>query len=222
MEQDGFPGEFLVRVQRYLKASHPERAPGERGREMPHMRMSKRSCLTAAAGVGLIVSVTGCFADGSYAVGNKPGQIAPGLYTSATPLGANCQLDRRFVNSLSDFGLQSNGGRNFIQIPAQPNQIVTSAGCGVWVTPKATSYNPDRATAKFGSYRIPTDLLPGTYVAPGAPGCAWQLVSNFTANPQSILGTIFETAGKQPRVTITSADGGFNSNPCGGWKRIGP
>jgi hypothetical protein len=178
----------------------------------------------AVIGIGAAVAVlAGCFPDGNFAIGNGPGQVRPGLYTSTTQLGGNCRIDRTIVNQpFSDFGIESNGGRNLIELPAGPNQRIVSTGCGIWSTPKTTSYNPDRATAKFGEYRVPTDLLPGTYVAPGAPGCAWQLLSDFTSNPSSILSTTFETPGKQPRVTITSADAGFSSNPCGGWKRVGP
>lgn len=184
--------------------------------------MNRRGLLAALGVVGIVGGLAGCFPDGTFAIGNGPGQLRPGLYTSTTALGGDCRLDRTIANTFSDFGIESNAGRNFIQLPAGPNQIVSSKGCGIWVTPKATSYNPDRATAKYGSYRIPTDLLPGTYVAPGAPGCAWQLLSDFTSNPSSILSTTFQTPGKQPKVTITSADAGFSTNPCGGWKRTGP
>ncbi len=184
--------------------------------------MLKRRAFVAAGILTLLGSLTACFPDGSWVIGNKPGQVKPGLYTSTTPLGGNCQIDRHIVNNFSDFGLQSNGGHNFFQLPAGANQYVISAGCGIWVTPKATSYNPDRATAKYGMFRIPTDLLPGTYVAPGAPGCAWQRLSDFTSNPQSILSTTFWTPGTQARVTIKKTDAGFSTNPCGGWRRVGP
>ena len=183
--------------------------------------MNRRRVLVALGTAGIVGLLSGCFPDGTYGIGNAAGQVKPGLYTSTTVLGGDCRIDRTIANQpFSDFGIESNGGRNFIELPAGPHQFIVSRGCGVWVTPKSTSYKPDRATAKFGEYRVPTDLLPGTYVAPGAPGCAWQLLSDFTSNPSSILSTTFETPGKQPRVTIASADAGFSSNPCGGWKRV--
>lgn len=189
------------------------------------MSAVKPKQIVAAAGIlGLAVSLAGCFPDGTWLIGSKPGTVGPGLYTSTIPLGGNCQFVIAVPNTTNQFTQTSNGGRSFVQIPAsQAGDIISSKGCGLWVTPRATSYNPDRATAKYGEYRVPTDLLTGTYVAPAPQGCSWQLLSSFdTSNAGAILSSGSQTPGHQARVTITSADKGFSSTNCGGWHRVGP
>ncbi len=178
----------------------------------------------AAAGfVALVGSLAGCFPDGAWVIGSGGGHVAPALYTSSIPLGGNCQAFIERVGAVS-FQESTNGGRSFLDIPSsQSGSSVVSQGCGVWVTPQKASYNPDRATAEDGEYRVPNDLLTGTYVAPGAPGCSWQLVSSFnTGDPTALLFSGSETPGHQPRVHITTADKGFSTSPCGGWRRVAP
>jgi hypothetical protein len=185
--------------------------------------MKRRRAAAAVGDLGLVGALTGCFPDGMWVIGSGGGHVAPALYTSNVRPGGNCQVFIERVGAVS-FQEQQTAGRSFIDIPsAQSGSSVVSQGCGPWVTPQARSYNPDRATARYGEYRVPTDLLTGTYVAPGAPGCAWQLVSSFnTGDASALLSSGSEVPGHQPRVHITTADKGFSTSPCGGWRRIGP
>ena len=185
------------------------------------MNRKTRGLAQAGAAAGLIASVAGCFGNGVHRIGSTPGEVNPGLYTSAIPLGGLCSVERKVVNDIGDAGNDAElGGRSFIQL-LPTDAAVISTGCGVWDTPKPTSYNPDRATAKVGMYRVPTDLLPGTYTAPGGPECAWERVSSFRGDPKSIIAENPQ-ASVHPTVTIAKTDAGFVTNPCGGWRRVGP
>ncbi len=190
-------------------------------------RLLKRGTISLGI-VGLIASLAGCWTNGVHQVGNGPGQIKPGLYTSARPLLGTqqaCEFQRFQAGKPLGNDVEF-GGRSFIQL--QPTDTgVFSADCGVWVTPKTTSYNPDRATAKIGAYRIPTDLLPGTYTAPGGPDCSWTRIKDFTGDLSAIIATSSDPTKPfkpafHPRVTIASTDAGFLTDICGGWTRVGP
>ncbi len=173
-----------------------------------------------AAGVGVLA---GCFGNGVSYVGVKPGQVKPGLYTSNTPYGGDCFVFRgapRFQPvGATEAAL---GGRVFVQV-LPTDYAVVSSGCGPWVTPQAGSYNPDRATAKTGSYRIPTDLLPGTYTAPGGPKCNWIRVSSWegVAGSSAARSVIERSPGgvTHAKVVIAKTDVGFVNGACGGWTR---
>lgn len=177
---------------------------------------------------GLIACLAGCWTNGVHVVGNGAGQLKPGFYTSARPLVSTqqaCEF-RRYQSGKPLGNDVEFGGRSFIQI-LPTDTGVFSEGCGIWDAPKASSYNPDRATAKIGAYRIPTDLLPGTYTAPGGPDCGWTRVKNFTGDLAAIIATSSDPTKPfkpafHPRVTIASTDAGFLSDICGGWTRIGP
>jgi hypothetical protein len=201
---------------------HPKSAGGSKTRR--HLKTG-----TLFLGIiGLIACLAGCWTNGVHVVGNGSGQLKPGLYTSARPLVGTSQacLFRLFSSGKPLGNDVEFGGRSFIQI-LPTDTGVFSDGCGIWDTPKATSYNPDRATAKIGAYRIPTDLLPGTYTAPGGPDCSWTRVKDFTGDLTAIIATSSDPTkpfkpAVHPRVTIASADAGFLSDICGGWTRVGP
>jgi hypothetical protein len=173
--------------------------------------------------LALIASLAACFPDGTWPVDNN--HVKPGLYTSNIQLGGHCQLtlfQRNQFGAFPQAGTDEVGGRSFFEVPTIANAFVYSTGCGIWVTPQSKSYNPNRATAKYGAYRIPTDLLAGTYVAPGQQGCAWQTFKSFAPVPSSVDQSGSYQRGTQPRVTIKQTDVEFDTYPCGGWKRVGP
>lgn len=203
--------------------------------------MSKQRSLQVAAGIGLIGSLAACttFTNGPHVVGsNSKYEVKPGLYTSSKPVSTSPDFNTSCL-WLRDLALngkpstpkgndQEFGGRSFIQILPTDTTFFTQ-GCGLWTPPKATSYNPDRATAKTGAYRIPTDLLPGTYTAPGGALCSWTRVSSFKGDQASIIATSLPSnpkaayhGVKNPRVTIAKTDVGFLTDICGGWRRVGP
>ncbi len=185
--------------------------------------MRNKRVWQAGLGVALVGMLAGCFGNGVNYVGAKRGQVKPGLYTSNTPYGGNCFIFRG-ATGFQPVGASAAplGGRTFIQVLTTDYALV-STGCGLWVTPQAGSYNPDRATAKTGSYRIPTDLLPGTYTAPGGPQCSWIRVSSWegvagSAAAKSVIER--SPAGvTQAKVVIAKTDAGFVTGSCGGWTR---
>lgn len=186
----------------------------------------KRKRVAAAVGVvGLVGALAGCFPNGTWPIGNTPGHVKPGLYTNSIPLGGHCDLTLYVGNQFGAFpyaGTDETGGHSLFNIPNIQHAFVVSTGCGLWTTPPANSYNPNRTTAKYGAYRVPTDLLPGTYVAPGGAGCSWQTFKSFAPVPSSVDASGSYTPGTQPRVTIKKTDVEFDTYPCRGWRRIGP
>ena len=100
------------------------------------------------------------------------------------------------------------------------------------VTGQAHLLQPRPGGSRTGAYRIPTDLLPGTYTAPGGSLCSWTRVSSFKGDKASIIATSLPPSTtpptpyhgvKNPRVTIASTDVGFLSDICGDWRhRVGP
>ena len=184
--------------------------------------VSKIRIAQAAVATGVAFSLAGCFANGNHPVGAKGLDVRPGLYTSAIPLGGHCVVEREQSGTPGFVGQAgSSGGRSFIEILATDTGVVSS-GCGVWKHPSIKSYNPDRATAKVGTYRVSADLLPGTYAAPGGSGCTWQRLSNFTGTAGSVIAQNLNP-GLNPRVTIAGTDAGFTTTiQCGGWHRVAP
>ena len=184
--------------------------------------MFKKRAVQATLVGGIAFSLAGCFGNGVHPVGLKGTAVRPGLYTSAIVLGGHCAAERQQAGTAGFVGkVASSGGRSFLQVLITDSSVI-SGGCGVWTHPRITSYNPDRATAKVGTYRIPVDLLPGTYAAPGGSGCSWQRLSNFTGSVTSVIAQN-QNPGLNPRVTIAGTDVGFTTTfGCGGWRRIGP
>lgn len=196
-----------------------------------------QAVLRVAVALGLVGGLAACttFGNGSHTVGNGKYDVQPGLYTSSKTVSSNlndsCIWLRGFDINHPAIQAKGNdeelGGRSFIQILPTDGKFL-SQGCGLWTVPKATSYNPDRATAKTGTYRIPTDLLPGTYTAPGGPLCSWTRVSSFKGDSASVIATSLPRTSKasyhgvvNPRVTIAETDVGFLTDICGGWHRVG-
>jgi hypothetical protein len=176
----------------------------------------------AALGALSLATLAGCIAPGTHLVGTQSGQAKPGLYVASLASGGLCYWERRRDTSGDYLGIIANGtassGRVFVQI-APTDKAFTSQKCGIWVPPKTASLNPNRAAAQQGSYRVPNDLLPGTYTAPGGPSCYWERVSGWSHDASTIIAQDFAEGLKT--VTITKTDKGFTSEGCGNWKRIG-
>ncbi len=201
---------------------------------------SKKRLLQAAAAAGLAIGLAGCttFANGEHFVGRTKYDVQPGFYTgskavSSDPNAACVWLrDLNFTNpNVRDKGNDIEfGGRSLVQILPSDTTFL-SQNCGLWTPVKPTSYNRDRATASTGAYRIPTDLLPGTYAAPGGSKCSWTRLSSFKGDKASVIASSLPKASsppfkyqgvKNPRVKIASTDVGFLTDICGGWHRVGP
>jgi hypothetical protein len=182
----------------------------------------KATLKIGALSVLAITALTACAGDGTTLVGTKRGQSRPGLYMALVPTGGYCYWERLRNTSGQFSGIIENGissgGREFVQI-APTDKAWSSNGCGAWTAPKAASYNPNRSTAKPGSYRIPNDMVPGTFSAPGGASCYWERVSSWSHDVEDVIANNLGS-GRQI-VTIASTDKGFTSSGCGNWTRIG-
>jgi hypothetical protein len=185
-------------------------------------RLVKSTVKIGALGILAVSTLAACAGDGTYLVGTRSGQTRPGLYTAAITAGGYCYWERLRNTSGQFSGIIENGtsgaGREFVQIAAT-DKAFSSDGCGKWSAAKAGSYNPNRSTAQPGSYRVPNDLLPGTYAAPGGSACYWERVSSWSHDFSNLI-TNHLGNGRQI-VTIAATDKGFTSDGCGNWKRIG-
>lgn len=197
--------------------------------------MLKKRVVQAIVTVGVVAGLAACtsFGNGAHPVGSSQNAVKPGLYTSnktvsLAPDGSCIWVRDPSIKLPNGKGDDAEfGGRSFVQV-LPTDATIFSQGCGLWTAPKSTSYNPDRATARTGVYRIPTDLLPGTYTAPGGPLCTWTRVSSFKGDDASIIAASNPVGSKtvhgvtNPRVTIAKTDVGFLTDICGGWRRVGP
>lgn len=69
-----------------------------------------------------------------------------------------------------------------------------------------------------GTYRVGSDIDPGTYRAPGGNSCYWERLSGFGGDLNDIITN--EVAVKNPVVTIEASDAGFSTDGCGTWERL--
>jgi hypothetical protein len=88
----------------------------------------------------------------------------------------------------------------------------TSAKSASIAAPKAT-------LTKDGTYKVGTQIAPGTYVSSaGAEGCYWERRSSSGSSFSGIIANDF--ADGQQIVTVTSKDKYFKTNDCGTWTRF--
>jgi hypothetical protein len=192
---------------------------------------TKRRSLIAV-GIALIGGLTGCagnlttFGNGITPVGNGPGQVKPGLYTTNATGPYACGWERlRDLSGLVPgdlLGIHTGwgGARQFVQI--LPKDVgIESDHCAKWVVPVKTSYNPVRTRARTGAFRVPIDLAPGTYSTPGSSTslCQWDRLRSFDGTPHSVIAS----GGNYGPMTVTIAatDVGFDNHGCGTWTRVG-
>ncbi|MFH9943714.1 hypothetical protein ACH4OT_30905 [Streptomyces murinus] len=68
-----------------------------------------------------------------------------------------------------------------------------------------------------GTYRVGSDIKPGTYYTNDVEGCYWERID---ANGETIDNN-FVSAAKRVQVTIRTGDYSFNSESCGRWQPVG-
>jgi hypothetical protein len=100
-----------------------------------------------------------------------------------------------------------------ISVPV-PGPIVTVT---VTATTSSTPTPPSGPKTSFGdgTYRVNTDIVPGTYRAPGGSSCYWARLKGFSGSLDDILANGFGDT--SPIVTISASDAGFESSHCGTW-----
>lgn len=74
-----------------------------------------------------------------------------------------------------------------------------------------------KTTFGSGTYRVGTDIAPGTYIASGAQSsCYWERLSGFGGGMGEIVANNFGDPGI---VTIDASDAGFKTSGCGTWTK---
>jgi hypothetical protein len=69
-----------------------------------------------------------------------------------------------------------------------------------------------------GTFKVGTDIKPGTYQTSGSDGCYWERDRNFNGDVNSIIAN--GNPSGQVVVTIQGTDKGFTSTSCGNWTRV--
>jgi hypothetical protein len=91
-----------------------------------------------------------------------------------------------------------------------------SSGCGTW-----TFYTPPPAPVDSfgpGTYVVGSDIVPGTYEAPGGPDCYWRRLGGFSADFDELLA--IENMVSTGQVVVEATDVGFTSSDCGTWTLV--
>jgi hypothetical protein len=92
----------------------------------------------------------------------------------------------------------------------------SSSGCGTW-----SPYVPPAApvdTFGPGTYVVGSDIVPGTYEAPGGADCYWRRLGGFSAGCDELLA--IENMSSPGHVVIEETDVGFESTSCGTWSLV--
>lgn len=91
-------------------------------------------------------------------------------------------------------------------------------------TPAVSKEKPAKAqgnTFADGTWRVPSEVKPGTYWANGQAGCYWERLRGFSGDvlKDVISNSVSATEGPVT-VTIKPTDLGFKSQLCGTWTKI--
>jgi zinc-ribbon domain len=96
----------------------------------------------------------------------------------------------------------------------------TETTASVQTVTKTVKVKPPGPKIAFGDgvFLVGSEIRPGTYRAPGGSGCYWERDRDLTGGLNSILAN--GNPSGQTIVTILSTDKAFQSNGCGGWRRV--
>lgn len=78
---------------------------------------------------------------------------------------------------------------------------------------------PPAATIEEGTWAVPSEVKPGTYVSDGGESCYWARLRNTSGSLDSIIANSINP-GRQ-RVTIRSTDKAFETTGCPTWRKVG-
>jgi hypothetical protein len=104
-------------------------------------------------------------------------------------------------------------------IMAGYNKSLQSAATTTTKPPAPKPTQPPAATIEQGTWAVPDEVKPGTYVSDGGEGCYWARLRDLTGGINSIIANGGDV-GRQ-RVTILRSDKGFETNECGVWRKVG-
>jgi hypothetical protein len=104
-------------------------------------------------------------------------------------------------------------------IMAGYNRSLQSAATTTTKPPTPRPTQPPVSTIEQGTWAVPDEVKPGTYVSDGGEGCYWARLRDLTGGINSIIANGGDI-GRQ-RVTILRSDNGFETNECGVWRKVG-
>jgi hypothetical protein len=85
--------------------------------------------------------------------------------------------------------------------------------------PKPKPTTPPAATIEDGTWAVPDEVKPGTYVSDGGEGCYWARLRNLSGSVDAIIANSI-SPGRQ-RVTIARTDKAFETSNCDVWRKVG-
>ena len=96
-----------------------------------------------------------------------------------------------------------------------------TSGCGPWVQADGPfdTLHPTNAygvLAGDGDYRVGVEVPAGRYQSTATTDCTWQRRLDFSGLPGNVIAS-----GTGGVVDIAATDGGFSTQSCGLWRRIG-
>jgi hypothetical protein len=154
------------------------------------------------------------FGSGTYRVGVD---IPAGRYEA--PGGPGCYWERLrgFAGTIDDI-IANDFGTSHVVVDIGAGDVGFHAeDCGTFV-----QYSPPPAPGSAfgdGDWVVNQQILAGTYAAPGGSSCYWERDTGFGGTLDEIIANDFGAT--KPIAAILLTDGGFKSDSCGVWTRIG-
>jgi hypothetical protein len=96
---------------------------------------------------------------------------------------------------------------------AWPDATTTAA-------PAATTPAGPRTSFGDGQYLVNSQIVPGTYQAPGGSNCYWERQSNLSGKFDGIIANDWAPGTGSVLVTIDPSDVGFKAKGCGTFKQV--
>jgi hypothetical protein len=85
--------------------------------------------------------------------------------------------------------------------------------------PKPKPTQPPAATIEDGTWAVPDEVKPGTYVSDGGSSCYWARLRDLEGGLNSIIANSI-SPGRQ-RVSIRRPDAAFETSGCPTWRKVG-
>lgn len=106
------------------------------------------------------------------------------------------------------------------------SKAASEAGSGfAWpdaTTTAAAATTPAGPRTSFGDgqYLVNSQIVPGTYQAPGGSNCYWERQSDLSGKFEGIIANDWVPGGGSVLVTIDPSDVGFKAKGCGTFKQV--
>jgi hypothetical protein len=93
-----------------------------------------------------------------------------------------------------------------------------AASAPTTTAPKPKPTQPPAATIEDGTWAVPDEVKPGTYVSDGGEACYWARLRDLSGSLNSIIANSI-SPGRQ-RVTIARTDKAFETTNCAPWRKV--